>query len=364
MAVLPEDALIAALASRQPQVLLPGCKVSVDEVFRRALKKERRLLAVIGGYQFSYPKKGVLQMIYDYTVTLSYQETAPENLAEVLVDDGSWDISDVLSKGVPEHMLVVTDDPEALNKKFSAALHWLIITYEGLFGWHNSMMQFTELSKDSLVQVNFQYMLPPGQLQQLQHKAGFAAESIWRTLLGRAQVPQFVKPFLALSYLAQECAYDQKAFDAVAADSSASTEDAAPHLAYGPLVEKRGICGGFAWAFKRLMDAAGIPCLCVEGYLREDQRVGHMWNLVKLDGQYYHVDPTSTIQEEGVYIRYFMRPDSFMKATHIWDETKYPPARGMRFNYEFLEDFLVENGTAYLDDGAAEQYMFPEDIAE
>ena len=39
----PEDLLISAMSSKQPQIRLEHCIGSIDSVFKNALKKERRL---------------------------------------------------------------------------------------------------------------------------------------------------------------------------------------------------------------------------------------------------------------------------------------------------------------------------------
>ncbi|MDE5729343.1 MAG: hypothetical protein K2I20_04120 [Clostridia bacterium] len=65
--------------------------------------------------------------------------------------------------------------------------------------------------------------------------------------------------------------------------------------AYGALVNGKAICGGYAKAFKAVLDRLNIPCVCVQGYScssSDSQYVAHMWNAVKLEGQWYAVDPT------------------------------------------------------------------------
>lgn len=64
---------------------------------------------------------------------------------------------------------------------------------------------------------------------------------------------------------------------------------------YGALVNGKAICGGYAKAFKAVLDRLNIPCVCVQGYScssTSSNYVAHMWNAVKLDGQWYAVDPT------------------------------------------------------------------------
>ena len=52
-----------------------------------------------------------------------------------------------------------------------------------------------------------------------------------------------------------------------------------------------------------------------------------------------------------------MQSDSMMKSTHIWKTIQYPQARGVRFDYDFIEDFLAEKGNDFLVDGAEEKFF-------
>lgn len=360
----PEDLLISAMASKQPQVRLEHCIGSIEGVFKNALKKERRLLAFLSSYEANYLKKGLVQLSYDYDVTIQYQDLSPTSINDVTIDNGDWDATSILTKGVPKELTLITSDIDNISKKLTDIMDVLLSSYEGVHGWQTSLCSFDTLSADSVCRISYTYILPQQQLRQLQGKSIFAAKNIWKSILGKSKVPQFVKPFLALSYLTQECCYDQRAFDEVDSNPSLIPTDPIPHLAYGPLVEKRGICSGLAWAFKTLMDEANIECLCVSGFLKEDLKNGHMWNLVKIDGQYYHVDPTWGIKDDGVFVSCLMQPDSMIKSTHLWQMDKYPAARGVRFDYGYIEDFLAENGNQFLGDGANEQYFFPDEIID
>lgn len=360
----PEDTLISAMSSKQGQVRLQHCVGSVDTVFKNALKKDPRLLAYLSSYQYSYMKRGLVQIMYDYDVTIQYQDSCPESLNDVIVDNGDWNANSIIKKGVPKEVTLITSDVDGVTQKLANILDIMLSNYEGIHGWLTSTSSFEKLTTDVVCIITYSYIMPPQQLRQFQGKAIFAAKNIWRTILGKARVPQFVKPFLALSYLTQECCYDQRAFDEVESDPSSVPSDPVPHLAYGPLVEKRGICGGLAWAFKTLMDEANIECICVSGFLKEDLKTGHMWNMVKIDGQFYHVDPTWGIKDNGVFVSALMQPDSMIKSTHIWKHENYPSARGIRFDYDYIEDYLAENGDEFLDDGANEIYFFPEEIVD
>lgn len=56
---------------------------------------------------------------------------------------------------------------------------------------------------------------------------------------------------------------------------------------YSVFVRGEGVCQGYSYAFKYLMDYAGIECYCVSS-----AELNHGWNIVLLDGEYYHIDVT------------------------------------------------------------------------
>ncbi len=57
------------------------------------------------------------------------------------------------------------------------------------------------------------------------------------------------------------------------------------NIAYGPLLQGYGICGGYSDAMKIFLDIFNIPNYKISSE-------NHVWNLVKLDGIWYHLDLT------------------------------------------------------------------------
>lgn len=108
---------------------------------------------------------------------------------------------------------------------------------------------------------------------------------------------------------------------------------------YGALVEKRALCEGYSKAFAYLCNLAGIENTIITG----ETYVPHMWNMVKLGGNWYHVDvtwdkPDDQLHEvfPGVVLyQYFMVTDAVMRNTHIIDNSVYvpPQAFGTSENY-------------------------------
>ena len=59
--------------------------------------------------------------------------------------------------------------------------------------------------------------------------------------------------------------------------------------AYGALVNGEAVCEGYAKCMQVLLTRVGVQCSMVRG---DAGGVSHMWNVVELNGEWYHLDPT------------------------------------------------------------------------
>lgn len=103
------------------------------------------------------------------------------------------------------------------------------------------------------------------------------------------------------------------------------------YTAYGALVNHTSVCAGYALAYQALLEQAGIPSEYVTGMTT---RGYHAWNIVQIDGAWYHVDTTwdDPVPDRKGYVRYdyFLKSDSVLSkdhsnwsATHACTSTKY-----------------------------------------
>ena len=105
----------------------------------------------------------------------------------------------------------------------------------------------------------------------------------------------------------------------------------AEHSANGVLVRGTGVCESYAKAYKLLLDKAGVPNRYVSGSANNGEGngfEGHAWNLVKINGWWYHVDTTwddpNRYKLTDPHISgfendiYFMAYDDEMEANHQW----------------------------------------------
>ena len=85
--------------------------------------------------------------------------------------------------------------------------------------------------------------------------------------------------------------------------------------AYGAIVTGEAGCEGYAKAMQILLSKAGIPCFTVRG---ESDGVSHMWNVVELNNEWYHLDATWDDNDKDGFIiyEYFNLDSDNIKRTH------------------------------------------------
>lgn len=109
--------------------------------------------------------------------------------------------------------------------------------------------------------------------------------------------------------------------------------------AEGVLLNGVAVCQGYAEAMKLLMNLSGVECEVVVGTATNSNGTeNHAWNLVKLDDEWYHLDPTwddPTPDRPGVTsYSYFNMTDAMIKKDHTISSTRtYPAATGTKYFY-------------------------------
>ncbi len=109
--------------------------------------------------------------------------------------------------------------------------------------------------------------------------------------------------------------------------------------AYGPLVYEegaskggKGTSKGFAHALKMLCDEAGIECRVIFG--RKSNRT-HYWNMVRINGLWYHTDPAEGDRESELSGAYFLFTDEQASANYTWtDRPEDIQSRSRYYTYE------------------------------
>jgi hypothetical protein len=101
---------------------------------------------------------------------------------------------------------------------------------------------------------------------------------------------------------------------------------------YGALVLGRPVCRGYAAAYQYLLQQVGIQSVVVSGDCKGEGR--HAWNIVKLEGDYYHIDVTwgdgsntdASFSAAEPNFKYFGLTDREIRMSRTIDRTPPMPA--------------------------------------
>lgn len=145
----------------------------------------------------------------------------------------------------------------------------------------------------------------------------------------------FQKELYVHDYIIMNCQYKDQA--------SGSNQ----YTAYGALVNGEAVCEGYARAVKYILDDLNIENRLIIGDARgsDDSIESHMWNIVRIDGEYYHLDPTwnAPVTGKGSGLRhiYFNLSDEEILKDHLnFDDLTY--CGSMDSNYFARRGMLFE----------------------
>ena len=142
-------------------------------------------------------------------------------------------------------------------------------------------------------------------------------------------------------WITDNIVYDKEAYAKL--KTGASITESMAWNAYGALVLRQAVCWGIACGFKLLCDRAGLPCIVVLG----DAGERHAWNIVRVQGRFYHVDCTWTLKasspRENPFARYqyFNLPDEIILRTHHAECTFLPRCGSLRYNPYMMKGLCV-----------------------
>ena len=123
----------------------------------------------------------------------------------------------------------------------------------------------------------------------------------------------------------------------------------------GVFLEGKAVCEGYARAIQYLLQKCGIECAELGGHIRKETGEldgGHAWNIVKIDGDYYHLDATwddssntvQTVKSTDLGFDYFCITTEEVTRTRDVDlcPINVPKCEATRANYFVHNDFVLE----------------------
>lgn len=169
--------------------------------------------------------------------------------------------------------------------------------------------------------IDFNYSFTKERMIEMKYASEVKAKEIINKVI-KPNMIDYEKELALHDYLVSNSQYDRRLFTGTMSDES--------YTDYGVLVEGRGVCSSYAKAMFRLLNEVGIETLYVTGKADNGSGyIGHAWNIVKIQDEYYHLDatwndPVSADGKESLRHSYFNVTDEQIGKNHVWDKDNYP----------------------------------------
>jgi hypothetical protein len=234
-----------------------------------------------------------------------------------------WAYNDILEQiqSFPEKVPIPKMDESALSNVFNALLY------------DNPMLLHLSRVSTLLTVGEYCYFKPSYRMDPKTYQAacGAVSEAIAQLLAGMPADATPVQQELYLhDQIIRRCQYS-------------ATGEEGESTVYGALVEGKASCEGYAKAMLLLLDQMGMESYVVTGQARNSagEVADHMWNKVRIDGDWYHLDvtwddPVTDTAHQTLRRLYFNLSDADIAYSHTgFDRTD--PCRATKNNFFVAE---------------------------
>lgn len=227
-------------------------------------------------------------------------------------------------------------------KDFKAAYERAYKAVEVITGADSFISSLKYGVNGSVLTVTVSYRFSKEEFDSRRDKAGKAldkARQIVSGLIGH-EIPDYDKEKLLHDYIISNARYDTENYA-----SGTLPEDS--YTAYGCLFKGIAVCQGYSEAMKLLCDLSGVECRVISGETSESGAwMGHAWNLVRVDGDWYHLDvtfddPVMGSGENMLTYQYFNLTDSEIGMVSRWERSDYPECSSTRDGYYFRNKLIA-----------------------
>lgn len=315
----------------------------------------------------SEPKKVKPTNDYDNRLLPNDESDVAEVVvAEELFDGFSTELIDKVAKAMFSYSANVDISSFNISTKDTVALFSAIAKYYPSEYSILSRSDFTyrivySPSRKIITGIRFYYdnTLSSDAYQRRVKETNAAIESLVAKTKG---MNDFEKALYVHDYIILNCEYDLDLLNLIKAEGTLDGEVYSErYTEYSVLVNGTGICGSYALAYRAVMNACGVECL----YL-SSKAMNHAWNMIKLDGKWYHVDccwddPTPDRYGEARRTYFLRTDDEIMELNHYsWTPNEYK-ATSSKYSampryadtvqkYENGSWYFLESGSLYKTD--------------
>ncbi len=245
-----------------------------------------------------------------------------------------YKLSDAIINGTSNIPIDETITPDQLKEVYCIAKD---LNYYNA----NSPISYTELSYEKSGEIFSVKLKYPYSKSVGDSKTAALKSKVNSIKAGIPKTSDYDKIKYIHDYIINNCRYNYNAVSNSAAYPMSFT-------AYGALVEGSAVCEGYAEAFSLLCNEVGVDALLVTG---TGNGGPHMWNVVKCNGQWYHMDVT---WDDGILngkdllgYAYFNVTTAQIKTDHVIDNSplNVPFASATAANYYYYNGLVASSYT-------------------
>ncbi|WP_461614477.1 transglutaminase domain-containing protein [Clostridium sp. Marseille-QA1073] len=192
---------------------------------------------------------------------------------------------------------------------------------------NSSVKRYTITKYDILntfLKIDFRYV---DSVEELKRKEKLVNEKVHEIVKNTItnEMGEYEKEKALYDYLVNNCEYDMDTFNSGVLDKNNDE--------YSALINGLSMCKGYAQAMNRLLKAANIESKIVIGDIidaeePDKEKLGHAWNIVKINGKNYHIDATWDSTYTHMYNEtsdyFFNLSDEEIESTRTWKRKSYP----------------------------------------
>lgn len=238
-------------------------------------------------------------------------------------------------------MIVVVNNSVDLSKILDEFYEKHAAFYSNLVS--TSTRGYHSYGEYTVFEYEFEYRIGQVKLNMMEREVDAEVARIAKLLFSPG-MPVEAKIYLAHNYLASNVLYKDK--------NKNSLDSSYTQSAYGALIKHECVCQGYAEAFKRIMDYAGIQCDIVSGQIVGSTEY-HAWNIVSLgkDDSFYHIDVTWDSAGGRPGYMYFCKNDSHFIGKRIWNRELIQPCLGRYAVLSIARKYIYQNKNVLLSKG-------------
>lgn len=209
----------------------------------------------------------------------------------------------------------------------------ILIDYPDLRARYSGAASNVEYLNSAKITISFRYTDTKENLIEKENAVQKKVSEIIGNLI-TSDMKDYEKELVLHDYVVNNTKYDERAYTGNMPKDS--------YTAYGALINGVGVCQGYADAMDRLLRAVGIECSMVIGDANNGTEwIGHAWNIVKIQGQYYQLDSTwdDPVTRDGLNRlshSYFNITDDQIGKNHRWNKDDYEKCTSTEYSFDNL----------------------------